>query len=459
MIMVTLLITGLDSANCCVNIASPFFNDPTAFKEILETIMNSPPPAVIVYHWSFILFSKSYMLEENPEENLTFVQEVFGSKSISALVSEFASSAEDDNVFSSISDLSETFKHQTFYTSILSSFITFSLYFFPINTVTSQMIKDVMKNTPTKYVEKFLTNKEFEKKFFVLKTKAPLLNESLIPMLNITCVHPEFAHFEWKELLSYTQKVVLGSLEYDLADDSSSSDLIMIKKDTLVEVPLEKNKNVLLPIPKNSKAKILPSSSDADVLMFFYKYNGWSLIGRVLQNASEQYLLTSSTSSQNDQLKEIIIPIFDLISSVIGNGISLEKSTKILEYLSTYVTDEDVFAVIFKIFEQSLHVRDFDVIEHGVKLLINMTENYSHWVWSHLARSELLDRYGKSGLISSILGTMELPNGNYSITIQIINLAQQLALESLKLESEFPDRLKKEILSKFIQHFIHVYES
>ncbi|CDO94683.1 unnamed protein product [Kluyveromyces dobzhanskii CBS 2104] len=459
MIMDTILITGYDSSQDAIDVKSSFFNNAETFRKLLDTIINTEAPAIIVYYWSFVLYSKSYLLEELPEQNLEFVQQVFQSQPISELIKDFALTAENENVFEEISKVSFILKDQAFFSAILTSIVTFSLYFVPINLKTSKMIKAVLNNAPTQYVEKFLTNKEFERKLFLIKSKLPLMKESLIPMINLTSVHPEFAHFEWKELTSYVQQIVLGSLEYDLADDAGSTDLISMKKDTFARVPLEPSDNVLLPIPKETKAKILPSATDDDIVMFLYKYNGWSLLGRVLQNACDRYTSTSSMTDQDDDVREVILSLLDLVSSIIGNSISIEKSTDILQQLSTYVTEDYVFDVVSRIFEQSLHLRDHNVIDHCLELLINSTDNFSQFVWSHLARSELLDRYGKSGLISSVLGTVELPNGNYSITIKLIKLTQRLVLESLTLPTEFPENLKKEILSKFIQHFIHVYES
>lgn len=461
MIMDTMIITGYNTSKDTIDTGAAFFNTVDTFRALLDTILDSNPPAVIVYYWSFILYTKTYMLEENPEENFQFVQEVFQTQPISELTKELALAAESDNVFEDISKLSETFKDHSFFSAILSSVVVFSLYFIPISLRTSKMIKAVLMNSPTQYVEKFLTNKEFERKFFLVKSKAPLLKESLIPMINVTSVYPEFAHFEWKELQSYVQEMSLGNLDYDLADDASSTDLISVKTETFVRVPLESNERVLLPIPKNTKGKILPSTAEDDMIMFLYKYNGWALLGRVFQNVCERYLSTSSKSEirKDDIQEELIVSLLDLVASIIGNGISVEKSTEILQQMSIYMSDDYVFDVIFRVFEQSLHLRDYDVIDHCLQVLINSTENFSHFIWSHLARSELLDRYGKSGLIASVLGTMELPNGNYSITIKSVKLAQQLVAESLSSKTEFPESLKKEILSKLIQHFIHVYES
>lgn len=457
--ILTILMTGFNTTTSSIDTESPFFNDEINFKAILEIIINSEPPPLLVYYWSFILYTKSYMLEEEPENNLNFVKHVFGSEPILDLINKFANYAETENVLNSIAKMADLFMERTLYCVILSSFLLLSMYFVPLNLRTSTIIRDVLKNAPTDFVEKFLVHEQFEKKFFVLKTKAPLLNESLLPMITLTSVHQEFAHFELKEFCSYTQELSLGSLDYDLADDSTSTDLIVLKKATLADVPLEANARSLVPIPENTKAKILPSNTENDVLMFLYKYNGWSLLGRVFQNASFQYLSSMTVSDGGKQMRELIISTMSLISEILGTSTSPERLNDILSSFSFFIVEDDLFSIIFKVLEHSFQIKDYDVIKHAITVLNTMLDSFSRLVWSHLARSELLDRYGKAGVISTILGTMELPSGEYAITTELVKLCQKLVRDALSLETEFPQRLQSEILSKFVQHFVHVYES
>lgn len=256
-----------------------------------------------------------------------------------------------------LENISLALSPEKLYSVILTSFTTLSLNFISITTETTSSIKKVLLNTPREFIEKFLTNEEFEKKLVVLRAKLPLLNEALLPMLNLTSTHPEFAHFEWKDLNTYTERMKLGDIDYDLAEDESiqseGTDLIVLKKEILVKPPMESDKTVLLPMPKDTRAKIIPlTSNDEDAIVFLYSYNGWSLLGRILQNICDNYL---DTNDEPVKLKrrEILIAIIDLITQVVGKDTPIERSTEILQHLSGYVSDDDIVSVIFKIFEQA----------------------------------------------------------------------------------------------------------
>ena len=103
MIMDTIIMTGYNTSEDTIDVKSSFFNDAATFRRLLDLIINTDPPAIIVYYWSFILYSKSYLLEEDPENNLEFVQQVFNSQPISKLIKEFALTAENENVFEELS--------------------------------------------------------------------------------------------------------------------------------------------------------------------------------------------------------------------------------------------------------------------------------------------------------------------------------------------------------------------
>lgn len=459
----TLLVLGLDTSFSTINIEAPFFKDIESFKFINEVLTSQPNNSVILYYWSFVLYMKSYLFEEFPEENVEFVKSVFGSTSISSLVAFSTSKAEQLGVFKALENISLVLSPEKLYSVILTSFTTLSLNFISITTETTSSIKKVLLNTPREFIEKFLTNDEFEKKLVILRAKLPLLDEALLPMLNLTSTHPEFAHFEWKDLNTYTERMKLGDIDYDLAEDESiqseGTDLIVLKKEILVKPPMESDKTVLLPMPKDTRAKIIPlTSNDEDAIVFLYSYNGWSLLGRMLQNICDNYL---DTNDEPVKLKrrEILIAIIDLITQVVGKDTPIERSTEILQHLSGYVSDDDIVSVIFKIFEQALQFRDFPVLCSGLKLLVALIPNFSHFVWSYLARSGLIARNGKGGLAATILGTTELTNGKYDFTIILIELVNQLVTESVTLETDFPDRMKKDILGRFTSHLLNVYES
>ena len=87
-----------------------------------------------------------------------------------------------------------------------------------------------------------------------------------------------------------------------------------------------------------------------------------------------------------------------------------------------------------------------------------LTPNYLHLVSSYLNKSDLLDKYGKTGLSNMILGSVELSTGDYTFTIQLLKLTKVFIRESLSLKNiHISKRSKIDIINKLILHAIHIF--
>ncbi|GAV55943.1 hypothetical protein ZYGR_0AZ01150 [Zygosaccharomyces rouxii] len=458
----SILVLGLDSTSSSINLEAPFYSDVNCFKHIHNVLKEEHTNPVILYMWSFVLFTKSFMLEENPDTELPFIQQVFGKTPVSQLTSLFAARAESAGVLQSIKEVTESLSSESFYPAILSSFLTFALNFIPINVQTSDMIKQVLLRTPREFVEKFLTSDEFEKHLTILRAKLPLLEEALLPLVNISAAHTQFANFEWKELNTYTTKFKLGELDYDIVDDDTTApnmDLIVLKKEALLKPYFKVDEKALISIPEDTKGKILPTprSGDDDVIVFLYNYNGWSLLGFVLQNICDAYLANSD--GLDDSTEYLMVSILDLVSNMFSKKTSYERSLEIMQHLSSYTRENDIVPVIFKIFEHSLHKRNYRVLCICSNFVLSLFSNFPQFVWSHWARSDLLDRNGKTGMAEVVLGSIELPLGKYDFTISLIKLANEMVTDAVSLKTDFPLKTKRDMLDKLITHLIDVYES
>lgn len=458
----SILIMGLDSTSSSINLEAPFYSDVDCFKHIHDVLTEESTNPVVLYMWSFVLFTKSFMLEENPDTELPFIQKVFGKTPVSQLTSLFAARAESTGVLQAMKDVTEFLSSESFYPAILSSFLTFALNFIPINVQTSDMIKHVLLRTPQEFVEKFLTSDEFEKHLTILRAKLPLLEEALLPLINISSAHTQFANFEWRELNTYTTKFKLGELDYDIVDDDTNTpnmDLIVLKKEALVKPYFKVDEKALISIPEDTKGKILPTprSGDDDVIVFLYNYNGWSLLGFLLQNICDTYLVKGEDLDTSAEY--LMIAIIDLISNVFSEKTSYERSLEIMLHLSSYTRENDIVPVIFKIFEHSLHRRNYRVLCICSNFVLSLFPNFPQLVWSQWARSDLLDRNGKTGMADVILGSIELPLGKYEFTLSLIKLANEMVTEAVSLKTDFPLKTKRDMLDKLITHLIDVYES
>ncbi|SCU97333.1 LADA_0H05732g1_1 [Lachancea dasiensis] len=458
----TVLMLGLNASSFSINTDAPFFQDVGCFKLINDILLDHSQNGLIVYYWSFVTSLKAYLFEEFPEQNSSFVEKVYGETPINQMISIYVQRAEQIGVLESFVKYSHCLNFDELWITVLASLLGVALHFVTMTKATAKTVRDILTRVPQSFVEKFLTNDEVEKKLSLIRNKIPLVKEGLLPLIYLTTAHPEFANFEWKNMNTYTVKLPLSSFSYDLADSdgpfTESSDLIVLKQELLVCPPFEYRPNVLMPIPEGTRGKVIPtSSSTEDAVIFMHSYNGWSMLGRIIQNICETY-----TQFEEDQVKiektEVAIAIIDLIASAVGVDVPLERSTEILQHLSGYVENGDIVSTLFKLFELALHSKDFKVINAGLGLMIELTPNFPHFVWSHLARSSLIDRNGKESLAVSVLDSMGRASADFESTLLLIKLTNCLISESLSIEETFPERMKKEIFGKLMTHMVRIYE-
>lgn len=482
----TILILGLNTSIAQFDIQSPLYMDTETFdtvnsaleNDVATNIVNEDPifHPMIHYSWSFILYYRRALQSSESFDDSD--------------ITKFALFAESHDVLQKLNTLSEILSFDPVYTTVITVFLEFSLNFIPITATTSRVFAKIISKAPEQFIENFLTNDTFEKKLSIIKAKLPLLNESLIPLINLALIDTEFANFELKDICSFAvTKSSLNDLDYDLIADtitnsSSSSDitvpdLIELKSDLLVAPPLEnENSNCLLSIPKSTKGKILtikqqqqqqqngqqpPTTSN--LIIFLYKFNGWSLVGRILQNLLHSYM---EKGTQLDDLQhELMISIIKLVTNVVDPKTSIEKSSEILSYLSnsldtsaSTINGASIIQVIFEVFEISLQRKDYTSIVQCCEFMTMLTPNYLHLVSSYLNKSDLLDKYGKTGLSNMILGSVELSTGDYTFTIQLLKLTKVFIRESLSLKNiHISKRSKIDIINKLILHAIHIFES
>ncbi|CAI4047553.1 Nup188p SKDI_13G0360 [Saccharomyces kudriavzevii IFO 1802] len=482
----TVLMLGLNTSIAQFDLQSPLYADSKTFQsvnaalegDITTNIANKDPifHPMIHYSWSFILYHRLSLQSSESFEDPD--------------ITRFAQFAESHNVFQELTILSETLSFDPIYTTIITIFLEYSSNFIPITASTSRVVAKIVSQAPRQFIENFLTNDTFEEKLTITKAKLPLLNESLIPLVNLSLIDTEFANFELKDISSFAiSRSSLNDLDYDLiadisANSSSTSseiimpDLIELKSDLLVTPPLEKeNSTCLMSIPKSTKAKILTikyqqqqqnaqqAPTTSNLIIFLFRYNGWSLVGRILQNLLHSYM---EKGAQLDDLQHgLMISIIKLITNVLNPKTPMEKSSEILSYLSnsldtptSTINGPSIIQVVFGIFEVSLQRKDYSLIVQCCEFMTMLTPNYLHLVSSYLNKSELLDKYGKTGLCNMILGSIELSTGDYTFTIQLLKLTKIFIRESLSLQnSHISKRTKVDIINKLVLHAVHIFES
>lgn len=475
----SLLILGLDTTISSINIDTPYFNDPVCFTQVQLMVDDLATDSILSYMWSFVLYTKTYLIEEDTTKNAIFLDQFLKLSQIDISIEDlstlYAQRAESCNVLADMIKLTDSLATDYLYPTIMSSFLTFQLNFIPITVEVSNVIKRILLDTPREFVEKFLTSEIFDRKLSVILAKLPLVDDALIPLINICSSNIEFANFHLHRLNTYASNLNLSKIEYDIVDEESmdeennklntpnnvpnTTEMIRLSKDIMIQPPLETDKNILMPIPKDTRAKILQTGSTAEdsILVFLYDYNGWSTIGYAFQKLCEVY--TQKSDQMNDKYYDMIVSIIELLSSVVSPGVPINQSSVILTDTSRNIDDESIILLVFKVFEAAIRNRDYNMACVCCDFANTLVPNYPQYVWKYLARSDLLDRYGKTGLASTILGILELSNGAYKFTISLSKLANLLVEESLLLGTNMSSKTKEDILNKLITYFLNIYES
>lgn len=448
-----LIALGLDITHMSINTNISYFNDFKLFEELQNMLVKYNNP-ILLFHWSFILFTKSCLIEENDSNIQSFDKSTLNINSI-----KFASLAESLNFVDTLNLLSISLQDDSFYSVIIAAFLNFSLNFIPLTIDISMIIRNLLLKVPIEFVYKFLTTDIFDKKIEILKTKLPLIDESLLPLINITSCNVEFADYVWNRVNTYMVKIKLSELSYDIYEESLSLDLIVLKEELLVDIPLNSDSITKMPIPKGTKGKIIPTNTDTneELIIFSMEYNGWSMLGHIFQNIFKSYVEKNESLSQVNE--HTLIALIKLITIIGSTSISSTKSDDIVNQLSMFVDENDIFSIYFKLFEHALHKRKYNILEIFMENFTTLFTKYSKQIWLYLEDSELLTRRGKNGLVTSILGSLEIPSGQYKFTIELVKFARLLIIDAIENDTENSFAKRSEIIQKLTRHILHIYES
>ncbi|CCE83551.1 Piso0_004130 [Millerozyma farinosa CBS 7064] len=448
--IISLLLFDLD--NVYGNDDDSYFNDPSTFSVINDAVTDTNNlNSIVMYAWTIILLRKSYILEEySSEEKQIIFMKVLSLSDIYTSVSSLNSKCVDLNVFEEIQRVNELLKFDNIYPAILTSVILSAL---PIVTLTPSIcsaIKNVLHYAPNSVVQRFFENESTENAIILSRAKFPLV---MSPFLQLASINGFFAFNELRELKSYmcSFDTQYFSGIYELDDENT--ELIRLSKNVDIYPPYELNQRLSLVLNAGTKAKVLPSlSSDKTLVTFLYNYNGWALLGRVIQNVSKVF------DSTNDEKVDLIINVLDLLAKSVSEN-DPENAKLIFEYMSAYTDNSDIVEVIIRLFEQALHSRNIRFLESTLNFFAASIDFIPNRLWSYFHKSSLFTNGGQEGFAYAIYGTYEMVNGSYEFTISLIKFTHALIKNYLTLDDKYPISSKTSILEKFISHLISVFES
>ncbi|KAL7666844.1 Nucleoporin [[Candida] zeylanoides] len=411
--------------------------------------------SVTMYVWLIILYRKSVAEEQTDL----------------ATVNELSQRCSSLDVFADLQSLNELLMFDNLYAAILSQVIISAM---PLVTMTAKIastIQSILCTAPAAIIEKFYRDENVVEAIVLARARFPL---QIVQFLRLCSIHGQFALNEFNNLKSYM--ACFGKREFDAFSeiDDQNTELVRLTRNIDISPPFEySNKNKLsLLMDTNTKAKvIMAGGADDQVLaVFLYNYNGWALLGRILQN-----IVKSSNFNNASEISEVVINIAQVLTRVVvqvkdQDLVGLEEVLDVLDSMSAYIDDSDVIEILFRLFEQSLHSRNTAVLIALVNLFTSLVPLIGVKIWSYLNKSVLFESNGKEGFAATIFGAIEMINGEYSFSIALMKLSKVLiedCLQETKVDnqvafitaSNLAHKSKNAFLMKIITHFIVIFES
>lgn len=431
------------------SVSNLYFIDGRVFAQVDDIITRRKSNDIVQYAWLIMLYKKSILIEEFPQQERDF-QAGFTLSQVQHSMALLQQNIDGAKVFEEVRALNDFLKFDNVFAISLSTLVITAL---PLVTMTPQFascVSEVLKNAPNSTIENFFEDPQAINALILARAKFPI---SLIPYLKLASINGNFASQEFLELKSYM--ALFDKNEFGLMYDIDSENTDLVKTSQLINLypPFEVNKKLSFLMSYDTKAKIVSTSDDSKVLVtFLHKYNGWAFLGRVLQNISKVFDIT------DDDKNTLLYALIDLITATAEQNNS-ESVNVTLEYMSAYIDDSDIVDVFFRLLEQGLHNRSVALLEKLLRLLAALVPVIPHRIWPYLSSSSLLLSKGKEGFLSILFGAVEMVKGDYQFTTAVVKFVFSLSHDCFSLQNNYPIESKSDLYAKFIDHLLFVFES
>src|SRR5271170_7515776 len=199
---------------------------------------------------------------------------------------------------------------------------------------------------------------------FAVRSRFPL---SFLPLLTLvsSSLHPSnketvFNYFQ--SLPTYTQTLQRGFTGYDIIEEERNNTLITLKNDLRVFHERDDGEGAVI-VQTGTVGRLLSRGESVPTVMWEWPFNGWALLGRVLET-----ILTNGVTnviSSDESYVPIILYVFRLLEGVISAS-EQEGVESVVGATSEEMAQEwDVISVTYEIVSQALEVLDIGAQSHA----------------------------------------------------------------------------------------------
>ncbi|KAI5794884.1 nucleoporin subcomplex protein binding to Pom34-domain-containing protein [Pyronema domesticum] len=265
---------------------------------------------------------------------------------------------------------------------------------------------------------------------------------------------------------TYTHILPAGFKEYDDFGPEESGNIRLVT-DLLLFPPRERgmlehevesgnmSSDGGLVINRGTQGVQISSGGTRQVVAWRCKYNGLSLLGRILE------CKITSQELREDLTNDIVASeIVSLLTVLIATSPESQAAARrapghyelpqaLGEASDMLGRNRDVISLVFDLLDTQLgriNVEDpfFTVGLDFVNSLVHVAPGR---VWPYLARSVLLERHGRGGAFSGYLCAVEVTQGNYDFTLANLTLFESLVEEAIRSSAVHKGRSRALVLS------------
>ncbi|KAG5363719.1 Nucleoporin NUP188 [Yarrowia sp. B02] len=195
-------------------------------------------------------------------------------------------------------------------------------------------------------------------------------------------------------------------------------------------------------IPPGTSGTLVPGDNIPPLVMWATEFIGWSYLGKLL----------SRLSGRSAAL------IIKLMRKVISK-VDVEAAEELLRSASLW--DEDIVEVIAKHLVDAYANQHIFVATESVKFFTVLCRIQPDRIWPFLSRAGVLAQNGRPGFAAMVLGSTEIVNGEYSLTLALLDLADTLIKNAVasSTSAKVSAKVQSDVLHKLTRHYIDVFES
>ncbi|KAF3927231.1 hypothetical protein ABW20_dc0106606 [Dactylellina cionopaga] len=220
-------------------------------------------------------------------------------------------------------------------------------------------------------------------------------------------------------------------------DENDASKIVLLEDLMVVEGRREDGGGAFI-LPAGIFGKIISSSISPPIVRWDHKYSGVEFLGRMLEKVllDESFLESSLAIEILGIFDSILISYRDVPMDVAGNLDEKFSATRLLEDASNILApNSDIISVVLDLFEASLPfsvaAKSVELASACLRVITTLIEIVPGRIWPLLGRSSLLERNGRGGLLSKILESVEIVQGDYTFLLTTFSMYETLLSDAI----------------------------